>query len=132
MKSIPKSKIIVRGKYFGLSHYSTFQKSVLSHYSFLDQLESPIQKDWVRSLTTLANTYVEYIDIKKIDSIVFPGVFLIELYIPIKMNDVNTLTSIIDHDSLLFFDCDYNESILTWRSKDKKNCRARKNLFNKN
>ena len=106
------------GKYLGLSHYSTIRQSVLSHYSFIDQLKSPIQQEWVNSVITSANIYVEYIDIKKIDSIVYPGVFLIDLYIPIRLNDEKTLTNIIEHDSLVFFDCDYNESVLTWKSKE--------------
>ncbi len=69
-------------------------------------------------MITTANIYVEYIDIKKIDSIVYPGVFLIDLYIPIRLNDGKTLAKIIEHDSLVFFDCDYSESVLTWKSKE--------------
>jgi hypothetical protein len=106
------------GKYLGLSHYSTIRQSVLSHYSFIDQLKSPIQQEWVNSVITSANIYVEYIDIKKIDSIVFPGVFLIDLYIPVRLNDEKILTNIIEHDFLVFFDCDYSESVLAWKSKE--------------
>jgi len=107
-----------RGKLLGMSHYPTLQQAVLSHYSFISQSESPIHKHWVHNLTKRGNIYVEYIDIKKIDSIVYPAVFMIDVFIPIRLEDETLIDKIVNVDSLIFFDYEVLDSVLTWRNRE--------------
>jgi hypothetical protein len=107
-----------RGKYLGMSHYPKIEQAVLSHYSYINQLESPIHQHWVHDLSKRGNIYVEYIDIKKIYSITFPEVFLIDMFIPMQLEDESLIDKLISVDSLMYFDYDILDSVLTWKNRE--------------
>jgi hypothetical protein len=108
------------GKRLRVTHAHTIETCVQLHYIGVDQQKDPIHKAWVNASVASGNILVRYIDNDPDIEILYPDVFLTDIYIPVPVSDVSSLENILSSDYVRAFNPSQKKGILNWVSREDK------------